>query len=171
MKTAMPIASRKPFRKTAPSTPSSRRVRPTPWPCRKPGTSRFSTMCTAASAAERVIVTIQAVATNPSRQSTNSLPFRTSRFSSIAIEPCPWGLCLETTRYIGNIPKRVKSTMRRVAMGESPGRDRRDGRYVAQGGEVIDASQAHHLPPRVLLLALPGLGPCTSSMRFSKPEL
>ena len=77
-------------------------------------------MCTAASAAERVIVTIQAVATNPSRQSTSSLPLQNeSRFSSIAIEPCPWGLCWETTRYIGSIPKRVKSTMRRVAMGES----------------------------------------------------
>jgi hypothetical protein len=77
-------------------------------------------MCTAASAAERVIVTIHAVATNPSRQSTNSLPFQNdSRFSSIAIEPCPCGLSAATTRYIGSIPNRVKSTMRRVAIGES----------------------------------------------------
>ena len=55
---------------------------------------------------------------------------------------------------------------------ERPGRDRRDGRYVAQGGEVIDASQAHHLPPRVLLLALPGLGPLyLLDALLEKPEL
>ena len=57
-----------------PRIPSSSRVMPTSPPCRKPGTSGFSTMYTSASAAERVIVTIQAVATNPRRQSTNSLP-------------------------------------------------------------------------------------------------
>jgi hypothetical protein len=88
MKTAMPMASLKPLRKTAPSTPSSRSVMRTSWPRKKLGTSGFSTICTAASAAERVIVTIHAVATNPRRQSTNSLPFQNeSRFSSIAIEP------------------------------------------------------------------------------------
>src|SRR5215218_10898848 len=70
MSTAMPMASLKPLMKTVPSTPSSRRVVPTSRPCKKPSMSGFSTMCTAASAAERVIVTIHAVATNPSRQST-----------------------------------------------------------------------------------------------------
>ena len=77
-------------------------------------------MCTAASAAESVIVTIQAVATNPSRTSTRILPLQNeSRFSSIAIEPWPWGLSRETTRYIGSIPNRVRSTISSVAIGES----------------------------------------------------
>src|SRR5919112_5474663 len=35
----------------------------------------------------------------------------------------------------------------------------RNPRYVAQGGEVVDAGQAHDLPPRMLLFSLPGLGP------------
>ena len=37
------------------------------WSCKKAGISGFSTTWTAASAAERVIVTIKPVATNPSR--------------------------------------------------------------------------------------------------------
>src|SRR4028118_1860065 len=177
MNAAMPMASLKPFRKTAPSTTSSSRVMPTSLPCRKPGTSGFSTMCTAASAAERVIVTIHAVATNPSRTRTRILPFQNeSRFSSIAIEPCPLGLSRETTRYIGSIPNRVRSTMSNVAMGESapaagaaqagggaqrgrgaPPRAARERGEVARSGGVLPPGQAHHLPPGVLLLALPGL--------------
>ena len=52
------------------------------------GTSGFWTMCAVASAAERVIVTTHAVATNPRRMSTSTLPFqKESRLSSIAIEP------------------------------------------------------------------------------------
>ena len=75
-------------------------------------------MWTAASAEESVIVTSQAVATNPRSTSTSSLPSRTRAASSIAIEPCPCGLCSATRLYIGRAPKRVRSTMRRVAIGE-----------------------------------------------------
>ena len=58
-------------------------------------------------------------------------------------------------------------------MGESaPAATAAMAGYVAQGGEVIDASQAHHLPPRVLLLALPGLGPLyLLDALLEKPEL
>ena len=66
------------------------------------------------------MVITQEVATKPSRQRTNSLPFQNeSRRSSIAIDPCPCGLSAATTRYMGNIPKSVNKTIRRVAMGDS----------------------------------------------------
>jgi hypothetical protein len=74
----------------------------------------------AASAAERVIVTSQPVATKPKRQSTSTLPFQNeSNLSSIEIEPCPLGLSSATRLYIGSAPNSVKSTMKSVAMGES----------------------------------------------------
>jgi hypothetical protein len=48
------------------------------------------------------------------------LPFQNeSNLSSIEIEPCPWGLSSATRLYIGSAPKRVKSTINRVATGES----------------------------------------------------
>ena len=40
-----------------------------------------------------------------------------------------------------------------VAIGEStPGRQGGDARLVAEGGEVVDPGQAHHLPPGVLVV-------------------
>ncbi len=88
--------------------------------CKEAGTSGFSTTWAVASAAERVIVTSHPVATNPSRQSTSTLPFQNeSRRSSIEIEPCPCGLSSATRLYIGRAPKRVSSTISSVAMGES----------------------------------------------------
>ena len=37
----------------------------------------------------------------------------------MAMEPCPCGLSAATTLYIGSIPRRVSSTIRSVAIGES----------------------------------------------------
>ena len=88
--------------------------------CNKDGARGFSATWTAASAAERVIVTSHPVATKPKRHSTSTLPFqKESNLSSIEIEPCPCGLSSATRLYIGNAPNRVKSTMKRVATGES----------------------------------------------------
>ncbi len=76
-------------------------------------------MWAVASEADRVMVTVHPVATNPSRHRTKSLPFQNERSSSsIAIDPCPWGLLPATMRYIGSAPKSVSSTMSMVAMGE-----------------------------------------------------
>jgi hypothetical protein len=48
------------------------------------------------------------------------LPFQNeSRRSSIEIEPCPCGLSAEITRYIGNIPIRVRRIMSRGKRFES----------------------------------------------------
>jgi hypothetical protein len=81
--------------------------------------SGLSAMCTAASEDERVIVMMKSVARKPNRTSTVSLPGQNeSKRSSIAIEPSPWGLSSATRRYMGTMPKRVKSTMSTVAMGE-----------------------------------------------------
>src|SRR5215218_662297 len=60
---------------------------------------------------------------------------------------------------MGNAPKRVRSTMSRVATGERPSGEGGDAGLVAQGREVIHAGQARHLPPGLLtLLALPFVG-------------
>ena len=73
-----------------------------------------------ASAADRVIVMIHDVATNPSRTSTNSLPHQNgSSRSSMATEPCPFGLSAATRRYIGSMPNRVSGTISSVASGDT----------------------------------------------------
>jgi hypothetical protein len=94
-------------------------VTSTCWCRNESGTNGFSSRCTVASALERVIVMIQDVATNPSSTSTKILPRQNgSSFSSIATEPCPWGLYFATRRYMGSIPNSVRRTMSSVAMGE-----------------------------------------------------
>ena len=73
-----------------------------------------------ASAADSVIVMIQDVQTKPSSVSTKNLPFQNgSSRSSIATEPCPWGLSTATRRYIGSIPHSVSSTISSVASGDT----------------------------------------------------
>ncbi len=68
-------------------------------PARTSGTNGLCRMCAVASAADRVMVMMNAVATNPSRNSTSSLPRQPgSSRSSIASEPSPWGLCSATAR-------------------------------------------------------------------------
>ena len=62
----------------------------------------------------------------------------------------------------------------RVAIGEiSAGGERGDARLIAEGGEVVDAGQAHDLPPSVGLLAsaagsdaVPGGLGCSSRTPF-----
>jgi hypothetical protein len=73
-----------------------------------------------ASAADNVIVTIHDVATNPSNARTRSFPRQNgNRSSSIAIDPCPWGLSRATRRYIGSIPANVSTTISKVASGDN----------------------------------------------------
>ena len=117
---ATPIASDKPSRNTPPRISSSTMVISTSWPCGKPGNAGFSTMWTDASAAERVIVMIHEVATNPSSASTKILPRQNgSRCSSIATDPCPCGDSRATRRYMGSMPNSVSATISSVASGES----------------------------------------------------
>jgi hypothetical protein len=105
----------------------------------------------AASAAERVIVITNPVATKPIRTRTKSFPcHQESSFSSIEIEPSPWGLAAATRLYIGSAPKSVTRTRTRVAIGErATGGEGGDAGLVAEGREVVDPGQAHHLPPGV----------------------
>ncbi len=77
-------------------------------------------MWTVASAAERVMVMIQDVATKPRRISTKIFPRQNGRsFSSMATDPCPCGLSCATRRYIGSMPSRVRPMISRVASGDS----------------------------------------------------
>src|SRR5918997_3904782 len=100
-------------------------------------------MWAVASAADRVMVTIQAVATNPSRQRTKILPFQNeSSLSGIGTEPSPCGLSAATTRYMGSIPKRVSSTMSPVAMGE-----RAPAFAAAIAGGGTGGGEKSHPPP------------------------
>ena len=117
--TATPIASVKPSRNTPPRTSSSTTVMATACPCSAPGASGFSIKCTLASAADKVIVTIHDVATNPNNTSTNTLPRQNGKSrSNIATDPCPCGLSRATRQYIGNIPSSVSATINRVASGD-----------------------------------------------------
>ena len=82
------------------------------------GASGFSRRCTVASAADRVRVMIQLVATKPSRTGTKTLPLQNGRrCSNIATGPWPCGLSSATRRYIGSMPSSVRATIRRVASG------------------------------------------------------
>ena len=95
----MPIASLKPRRKTAPSSRISSSVTQRCAPAKAFGTSGLLTACSAASAADSVIVMMNAVPANPSSARTNSLPpHQGSSRSSIAIEPSPRKLSLATRR-------------------------------------------------------------------------
>ena len=113
-------ASLNPSRNTPPRTSSSTTVIATACPCRASGRYGFSSRCTVASAADRVIVMIHEVATKPSSTRTKILPRQNgSRCSSIATEPCPCGLSRATRRYIGSMPSRVSATISSVASGDS----------------------------------------------------
>ena len=125
-------ASVNPSRNTPPRMSSSTIVMATACPRSASGMSGFSTRCTEASADDRVMVMIQDVATNPSRTRTKTLPRQKgSSRSSIAIDPCPWGLSLATRRYIGSMPSSVRATIRSVAIGETAPAARMaiEGRY------------------------------------------
>src|SRR5215213_1953565 len=149
----MPMTSLKPLRKIAPRSVRSTSVMRTSRSCKKEGTSGFSTTWTAASAAERVIVTNHPVATKPKRHSTSTLPFqKESNLSSIEMEPCPLGLSSATCLYIGSAPKKGQEHYQERGDGrERPGRKRRDTRYIPKGREVVHPGKAHDLPPGVLL--------------------
>ena len=92
----------------------------TGWSAIPRGANGFSAKCAVASAADNVIVMIHDVQTKPSSVSTKNLPFQKgSSRSSIATEPCPYGLSAATRRYIGNMPQSVSSTMSSVASGDT----------------------------------------------------
>ncbi len=118
--TATLTASLKPARNTPPSRASSAIVistRCSPSAC---GTNGFSAKCAVASEADSVIVMIQAVATKPSSVRTVNLPRQNvNSRSSMATEPCPFGLSYATLRYIGSAPNSVSTTISRVASGET----------------------------------------------------
>jgi hypothetical protein len=66
------------------------------------------------------MVMMKLVEAKPRRAKTNSFPFqRESKFSSIEIEPSPYGLSAATLLYIGRAPNNVRKIRTRVAMGES----------------------------------------------------
>ena len=113
-------ASLKPSRNTPPSRSRKNTVMATACPCSASGMRGDSSRCTDASAADKVMVMIHDVATKPRRTRTNTLPRQNGRrSSSMATDPCPWGLSLATREYMGSMPSRVSRTMSRVASGDS----------------------------------------------------
>src|SRR3954452_795638 len=173
---ATDTASVNPFRNTAPRINRSTIVTATWCPCRKDGKNGFWIMCTLASAADRVIVMIHEVATNPSSTSTKILPRQNgSRCSSMATEPCPWGLSFATRRYIGSMPRRGRATMSSVASGESApaASAAMPGRYdsVEKEPAPVSVMPFHHACPCVC--SSPPSGPsgwtrCWSSHRLMR---
>ena len=99
IRTATPMASLKPRRKTAPSIASRNSVTSTFCPCSQPGATGFWIRCAVASAADSVMVIMKSVAAKPSRTRTNSFPpHRGMSRSSIAMEPSPRWLSPATRR-------------------------------------------------------------------------
>jgi hypothetical protein len=98
-KIAIPMASLKPLRNTPPRIATSTSVMVTSRSRSNSGTSGLPATCSVADEAESVMVKSHAVATNPSRNNTNSLPRQNdSKLSSMAIDPCPCGLAAATRR-------------------------------------------------------------------------
>ena len=99
------------------------------------------------------------VATNPIRASTRTLlgQYDSSR-SSIDRLPSPCGLSFATRRYIGQRPEQGDQHQHEGRdRGERTGSERGDARLVAERGEVVDAGQAHDLPPRLHVVVGGGL--------------
>ena len=93
-----------------------------------PGVKGFSTIWAVASAADRVIVMMKSVATNPSRTKTKSLPFhRESSRSNMEIEPSPCGLSSATRRKPA--VRRTASTERGPALQQEREHRRRGKRF------------------------------------------
>ena len=126
-----------------------------------------------ASAADSVMVMTKSVAANPSRHRTNALPCqRGSSSSSIEMLPWPCGLSSATRLYIGSAPNSVSSTRTSVAIGESSaGGEERDARLVAERREVVDAGEAHDLPPGRLVDVRCACGPSRLADALEEPEL
>ena len=115
----------------------------------------FSVIWAAASEAEMVIVTTKAVSTKLISTRTRILPCHHERSrSSIEIDPSPWGLSAATRRYMDRAEEGHEHQDQGRHRGEGRGGERGDARLVAEGREVIDAGQAHHLPPGVLVGSL-----------------
>ena len=117
--------------------------------------------CAVASAADSVMVMMKPVAANPSRHRTSALPRqRGNSFSRIEMLPWPCGLSSATRRYIGSAPNSVSSTSTSVAMRrEQAGGEKRDAGLIAERREVVDAGEAHDLPPGGLVARVLACGP------------
>ena len=62
--------------------------------------------------------------------------------------PWPFGLAAATRLYTGSAPTSVRMTRISVAIGASAaGGEKGDARLVAERREVVDAGEAHDLPP------------------------
>ena len=105
------------------------------------------------------MVTMKSVATKPRRTRTKSLPcHQGSNRSSMAIEP------FATRAFAGDAPvdregpeQGQQHQDERGERREDAGRQRRDPRLVAEGGEVVDPGQTHDLPPGMLVVGVVGL--------------
>jgi hypothetical protein len=113
----------------------------------------FSIARFAASAADSVIVITKSVPANPSSTSTSGFPFQPANtFSSIAIEPLAG---VTTAGDLGVHRQRAEERHEQEDDGRKWGhgarRDQRDARLVAERGEVVNARQPDHVPPRMRL--------------------
>ena len=102
---------------------------------------------------------MKSVSANPSRIRTNTLPLqRGSSSSSIAIEPWPLRAVLGHLAVDGQrAEQRHAHQHERRDRREEPGGQEGDAGLVAEGREVVDAGEAHHLPPRVRVVGVVGV--------------
>ncbi len=113
----------------------------------------FSVTWAVASAAESVMVMMKPVAMKPMRQSTSSLPcHQLNKRSSMEIDPSPaWTRRRDAFVHGERAEERHQHQNQRRNRGEGAGRERGDTGLIAEGGEVVDAGEAHDLPPGMLM--------------------
>ena len=146
---ATTTASLKPSRKTKPRISSRITVIRTFLPWNASGVYGFSIRCTDASAADRVIVTSHDVTTKPSTTSTKTLPRQNGQ------QPLEHGHRALPVRALDGHPPVHRQHAEQREGDDQQGRDGRQGAggeggdagQVGQRREVVDAGQAHHLPP------------------------
>ena len=106
-------------------------------------------MCAVASAADSVMVMMKSVAAKPSRHKTNALPRQRGqvlfehRQAALAVRAERGDAVVDRQR----AEQRQQHQDERGERREIPGGEKRDAGLVAERGEVVDAGEAHDLPP------------------------
>ena len=150
----MPIASLKPFRKTAPSSAISTSVTATSWPCSEAGMNGFSTTWAVgvggregdrddeAGGDEAEQAQDEELALPPGQQALQH------RDRAVAVRALAGDAAVHRQRAEERDQHQDQGRDRRERAGGEGG----DAGLVAERREVVDAGQAHHLPPGMLVV-------------------
>ena len=178
--TAMPIASLKPLRKTAPSASDQPSVTGTSWPCRKPGERVLDEVGGGVGGREGDRDDEVGGDEAEQRQDEAACPSTTAAAAPASrSSPRPCGLSAATRRYIGSAPhERQQHEEQRRDRREQPRRQRprspagsRASRSSPRRSGTSPATTGAGAPPAARLADLPGpAGSCARSCGEPTPE-